>query len=172
MNILMDLEQAEKARIWDHLLPENPESEKAAFIFADINKQENSAIFTPKEIYLATEQDFALQHMDYLELTDEARVALIKKAHKLGASIIELHSHPFPGKWAAAFSLADRSGLQDIVPHMWWRLDKSPYGAIVVAPEGFDALVWWDNPQTPRALDGIQVNGSILKPTNRSLGGW
>jgi len=172
MKKLIALEQAQKEKLWSHLLPENPTCEKAAFIFADFTKLRNLATFIPREIYLATGQDFASQHTDYLELTDATRISLIKRAHKLDASIIELHSHSFPGSCAAAFSLADRKGLQEIVPQMWWRLKNKPYGAIVVAPEGFDALIWWDNPVKPEALDGITINGTILKPTNRSLKGW
>ena len=83
-----------------------------------------------------------------------------------------MHSHPFPGIGAAAFSWSDRRGLTETVPHMRWRLKNKPYGAIVVAPEGFDALVWIDNPAVPLPLEGINVGGELLKPTNRSLGGW
>ena len=107
---------------------------------------------------------------DYLELADKTRAALIKRAHDLDTSLAELHSHP--GPWPAGFSYADRLGLQETVPHMWWRLKKRPYLAIVVAKSGFDALLWLDNPKVPRPLDGIVEGSRVLKPTNFSLGGW
>ena len=83
--------------------------------------------------------------MDYFELTDEARIGLIKRAHVLQASLAEFHSHLSP--WPAAFSLSDRMGLKETVPHMRWRLKRRPYLAVVVAPSGFDALVWSRDPK-------------------------
>jgi hypothetical protein len=52
---------------------------------------------------------------------------------------------------------------------MWWRLNKRPYAAIVVAPSGFDALLWLDNPISPRRLDGIAADSMILRPTNITI---
>ena len=89
----------------------------------------------------------------------------------MAASLIEIHSHPDP--WAAAFSLADREGLRETVPHMWWRLNRRPYLALVVARSGFDALVVGLSAHTaPQALDGLLVDGLTLTPTNASLWGW
>ncbi len=51
-------------------------------------------------------------------------------------------------------------------------LKKRPYLAIVVARSGFDALVWLDNPKRPQQLDGILAGDRLLRPTNKSLGGW
>lgn len=107
---------------------------------------------------------------DYLELKHTARAAVIKRAHDLDVSLVEVHSHL--GASPAGFSLSDRSGLRETVPHMWWRLKKRPYVAIVVAASGFDALAWIDNPSIPRALDALVAGNRILKPTNHSLGGW
>ena len=81
-----------------------------------------------------------------------------------------MHSHPYPVP--AAFSIADRIGLMETVPQMWWRLKARPYFAIVVAPSGFDALVWLDNPEVPGPLEAIIAGEQRLLPTNRSLGGW
>ena len=55
----------------------------------------------------------------------------------MGASLVEMHSHI--GPWPAGFSYADRLGLQETVPHMWWRLKKRPYLALVVTNCSFDA---------------------------------
>ena len=55
------------------------------------------------------------------------------------AALAELHSHP--SLRLAAFSLSDRIGLKETVPHMRWRLKKHPYLAIVVAPSWFNALM-------------------------------
>ena len=114
--------------------------------------------------------DFTHQEGDYLELEDRSRARLIKRAHDLDACLVELHSHP--GSSIAAFSYADRVGLGETVPHMWWRLPKRPYLALVVTETGFDALVWLDNPRVPCRLDGLLAGSRLIRPTNESLEGW
>jgi hypothetical protein len=152
-----------------HLLPRETVREQAAFLFAKPPRADHVS-FEVQESEKLTPDDFESQEGDYLELKDETRARLIKQAHALQACLIELHSHP--GPWPAAFSPADRVGLSETVPHMWWRLHKRPYAAIVVAPSGFDALVWLDNPRVPQALDALMAGDRLLKPTNNSLWGW
>ena len=169
MNILkMDKEL--QGRLWSHLLREDTVQEQAAFLFCMTEPAGNGSTFEAVDQALLGPDDFVAQHRDYFELTDEARVSLIKRAHVLGASLAELHSHP--GPWPAAFSLSDRMGLKETVPHMRWRLKKRPYLALVVAPSGFDALVWSRDARIPEPLAGIDVGGELMKPTNGSLGGW
>lgn len=170
MRLFIDLQPCQRDRLWDHLLPHDAEHEAAAFLFVHHTKSGPEASFSPVEIYLADPTDFAQQYADFIELTDDARVRLIKTAHELCASIIEVHSHL--GPWPAAFSTSDRRGLMETVPHMWWRLGNKPYGAIVVAQSGLDCLIWWNNPRIPRHIDGIRVGCDILTPTNLSLEGW
>ncbi|WP_342709902.1 hypothetical protein AAFG13_36645 [Bradyrhizobium sp. B124] len=153
-----------------HLLPQDNEQEQAAFLFARARQGDAQMVFEVAEMKKLGPGDFVVQKDDYLEMTDATRAALIKRAHDLDASLIELHSHP--GPWPAGFSYADRLGLKETVPHMWWRLKKRPYLAVVVAASGFDALLWLDGPNVPRPLDGILAGDRILRPTNFSLGGW
>ena len=108
---------------------------------------------------------------DYLAMADSTRAGLIKQAHDMAASLIEIHSHLGPVARSISRWRTGR-GLKETVPHMWWRLDRRPYLALVVAKSCFDALVWADNPTTPQALDGLLVDGQTLTPTNSSLWGW
>lgn len=117
-----------------HLLPNGSTREQAAFLFASTERSDHVS-FNVRESEKLFRHDFESQQDDYLELKDETRARLIKRAHDLQASLIELHSHPAP--WPVAFSDSDRIGLSETVPHMWWRLQKRPYIAIVVAPSGF-----------------------------------
>ncbi len=156
--------------ILTHLLPENPRVEEAAFVFAHAKKLSGETRFEVIETEKLAAKDFAVQHEIYLELTDEARQRMIKKAHNLKASIVEMHSHV--GKWPAEFSGSDRSGLRETVPHMWWRLSKRPYGAIVVANYTFDALMWVSNPNDPAVLDELVAGTRVYRPTNNSIGDW
>lgn len=153
-----------------HLLPIGSTVEQAAFVFAKTSQDQASTRFNVAAVEKLGVGDFDGQGSGYLELSDETRKRLIKRAHDLGTSLIELHSHPMP--WPAQFSEYDRQGLLETVPHMLWRLAKRPYAAIVVAPTGFDALVWLSDPHKPNALDTLVAGTQIMKPTNLSLPQW
>jgi len=153
-----------------HLLSNQGGQEQAAFMFARADVCKERASFEVIETRKLFDGDFEIQRGNYLELSDHARAEVIKRAHDLGASLIEIHSHL--GPWPAAFSIADRAGLRETVPHMWWRLRKRPYIALVVTKMDFDALVWLDDPTVPRALNTWDAGHRTLLPTNNSLGGW
>lgn len=167
---VLKLSEDLQGRLWSHLLPEKTMREQAAFLFCRTVAENGGLVFEVVDQNFLGPSDFAAQHSDYFELTDESRIGLIKRAHVLGASLAEFHSHP--GPWPAAFSLPDRIGLKETVPHMRWRLKKRPYLAVVVAPSGFDALVWSRDPRIPESLAGIDVDGALMTPTNASLEGW
>ena len=170
MRTLLELAPSLHEDLMTHLLGSSGGQEQAAFLFVTGRQDNGQIVFQVADSYKAKGTDFATQEGDYLELADNTRASLIKRAHDLDASLVEIHSHP--GPWPAGFSIADRNGLRETVPHMWWRLKKRPYLAIVVANSGFDALVWLDNPKVPRPLDGLLVDGKLLEPTNNSLRGW
>jgi proteasome lid subunit RPN8/RPN11 len=169
MNIIIRMPDGYLDDLRAHLLPSGSKREEAAFMFVRpaVGRE---GVFEVVECSKLQPSDFAGQFEDYLELTDATRARLIKRAHDIDASLVELHSHP--GPYPAAFSFADRRGLKETVPYMWWRLKKRPYFAIVIAPTGYDALAWLTNPQVPRPLTAIEADGRALPPTNNSLGGW
>ena len=166
----LTIEKKAYQKLTEHLLPPNVRREQAAFLFAHTQHKKHTICFAVAGFKLLLPEDFVCQEGDFIAMTDSTRGALIKQAHDMAASLIEIHSHL--GPWKAAFSLADREGLKETVPHMWWRLNRRPYLALVIAKSGFDALVWVDNPTVPQALDGLLVNGQTLTPTNASLWGW
>ena len=167
---LLKMDPTLKNALWAHLLPPNSVNEQAAFLFCRWSLVGEHIEFAVADSAFLGITDFAAQHSDYLELSNTTRIALIKRAHTLNASLVELHSHP--GPWPAAFSLADRRGLRETVPHMRWRLKRRPYISIVVAPKDFDALVWRHDVRLAEPLGGVQVGDLLLKPTNASLEGW
>lgn len=157
-------------RIRTHLFREHDDNEQAMFLFARLLTSANGTVLETLDARFLSAKDFAVQSPYYLELADEARASIIKRAHDLAASAIEIHSHPSAS--VAEFSLSDLAGLRETVPHMWWRLQKRPYLAIVMGPNSFDALVWLDQPQTPIELTALTVGSLELMPTNRSLRRW
>ena len=106
----------------------------------------------------------------HVELTDEARAGAIKRAHDLGVSLAEAHSHRAGGR--AAFSPSDLAGLEEFAPHVWWRLAHRPYFAFVFAPTSFDAVVWLTDPHTPLPLERVEVDGEVLRPTGITIARW
>lgn len=166
----IELSKLQYDQVLNHLLPSGDPREFAAFMFADYQQITDAPTLIVRETRLLTNADFSIQKSNYLELSDSARIEVIKKAHSSGRALIELHSHPFPGKWAAGFSIADMSGFRETVPNMLWRLPERPYTAIVVAPSGFDALTWYE-PNKPQPLEGLLIDTDLLSPTNQTLGG-
>lgn len=149
-----------------HLLPPGARNEEAEFLFAKSEVSDDGVTFRLVEAFPVPSTGFVHRSPKYLELTDETYAAIIKRAHVLGASILEFHSHPL---FWPEFSDSDITGLRQVVPHVWWRLKGKPYGAVVVAPHGFDALLWLKDPNVPEPLTGIEVDGRLLTPTNRTI---
>ena len=171
MQYYIDISKPQKVKIWSHLLPKKVITESAAFIFASIQENTNAVVLTAQDFLLVKENGFKAQYNDYIELSDETRISIIKKAHKTNTALIELHSHPSNSPWAPAFSFTDMNGFRETVPHMWWRLPGRPYAAIVVALNGFDSLVWPQSPHIPECLTALRVDGKTLLPTGMTLRG-
>lgn len=170
MSTILEMPEGLFDELRNHLLPPDGTHEEAAFLFAKTTLVDSRARFEVTETEKLSPRDFDSRHDDYLELKDETRARIIKRAHDLGASLVEMHSHPFP--LPAAFSVSDRLGLKETVPHMRWRLKNRPYLAIVVAPKDFDALVWQHDSGFPQQLDCILEGNRVLRPTNISIGAW
>jgi hypothetical protein len=168
--LLLELPEEVQSALLAHLLPPSARSEEAAFVFAKAMVKETDTVFTFVE-WMPVAQDGFVQHSGYyFELTDKTRGGVIKRAHDLGASLVEFHSHL--SSRPASFSDTDIEGLRQFVPHVWWRLKGKPYMAVVIAPKTFDALAWRTDPKAPEAVCGILVGGSLLRPTGLTLKDW
>ncbi len=154
------------AALWDHLLPTNHRVEEAAFVCAAREPTDGADVFRAVEWLPVPPEGFETRSAVHFELTDAMRAAVIKRAHDLGASLVEFHSHT--GRWPAAFSPSDRAGFREFVPHVWWRLKGLPYLAVVVTRSGFDGLAWIAGAQAAERLDGILVEEKVLNPTRLS----
>ncbi len=165
--VLLSLPADVYADIRAHLLPSDPSQESACFVFVTpAPSNDDVQVFEHVEWYPVSTDGFAERTRHGLELTDETRARVIKRAHDLKASIVEFHSHLGPRP--ADFSNSDQRGFQEFVPHAWWRLRKRPYFAVVVTETDFDGLVWMVDPRESRYLDGIVVGGELLRPTKLS----
>ena len=153
----------ERKRIWAHLLPRKLFVEQAAFIFADVREASGDIQLVWRESMLLGPEDFVIQTYCHIEIAEEVRGRLIKRAHDLGTTVVELHSHVGGN---AQFSGSDLYGFKEWVPHVRWRLKGKPYAAAVVTKTGFDAFVW-DGDSCSR-LDAIRAGRKDLLPTGLS----
>ena len=165
--ILLHLSCDVYKEISDHILSDSLAAESAGFLFVvPRTPEDDTQVFEQIEWYPVQPSGFVDRSWYHLELTDEVRAYVIKRAHDLGASIVEFHSHP--GSRSAEFSNSDQRGFRDFVPHVWWRLRGRPYFAIVVSQNNFDGLAWMLDARTPQRLDGIVVGEEVLNPTQLS----
>lgn len=158
-----------KEELWAHLLESGRGTEEAAFIFAKFEPN-GSRAFHVLDWYPVPPAGFAFCSAYHFELTDETRALVIKRAHDLRASLVEVHSHDDSDP--PAFSPTDLLGFEEFVPHVWWRLKGLPYLAVVVARGGLDGLTWRKGPDAPERITGVEVGGELLPASHRSPLKW
>lgn len=166
-NIFLEIPKDVYSSLRLHLLSDKTLDEQAAFAFVRQVNTGGCLTFQFLEWQPLYPSDFESQFEDYLELADHARARIIKRAHDLGSSLVEFHSHPHSK--SASFSVSDRIGFEEFVPHIWWRLRGKPYLAVVVSKKSFDVLVWTDDPLKPQKLDAIKVGEDMLYPTGHTI---
>lgn len=167
MAVFLDLPVGLKEELWSHLLQNG--AEQVAFVFAAVAADGEITLFAAQDRYLAIPGDFRIHSEVHVELTDEARSRIIKRAGDTGTALVEFHSHP-GDVWGAMFSPSDMHGFTDFVPHCRWRLRNRPYLAVVVSPVGADALAWTDQSGKPVALTAIRAGGvPVVVPTNQTI---
>lgn len=164
--IIIDIPKRIHRSVWAHLLPPRQRNEEACFLYIRPGQENEESRFVFVDWDPIPPTDFIFRSGYHIELADEVRAKVIKRAHDLVASLVEIHSHT--GSRPAAFSPSDLFGFAEFVPHVMWRLRGRPYFAIVVARGSFDGLTWLSNAKTPQRLDGIAVGSSLLVPTKLS----
>jgi hypothetical protein len=164
--IFVDLPAPMHQAVIAHLLPPDSDLEQAAFGFAERVSERGASVFRILDWMPVPPDGFEVQLPYHLELTDATKAAVIKRAHDLGASLVEFHSHT--GPWPAAFSPSDRAGFREFVPHILWRLKGRPYVAVVVCHSGRDGLAWVEDAQTPERVAALRAGEEVLRCTART----
>jgi hypothetical protein len=167
MVVKLEIPQRAYQHLLNHLNPHKDNVEQAAFLFCDVAINGERSVFSFKDMYVATSHDFEIHSAYHIELKDEVKGKVIRQAHNLGASMVEVHSHV--DQRSAKFSYSDWSGFSEFVPHVMWRLKGKPYIALVYAANSFDALVWIGDSKIPVELSEISVGGKKFIPTNNSI---
>jgi hypothetical protein len=131
-------------------------TEQLAFFLAT-NAESDRETLRVSDLYCVPSRAFSAQTAYHINLGDEVRAQMIKWAWDNQSSLIEVHSHL--GNGEAAFSPTDLVGLEEFVPHVWWRLQGRPYAALVFSPRNFDALVWMKSPNVTLGLTALRIAG-------------
>lgn len=153
-----------------HLLPPDGLCEEAAFLCAKSSFRNELLRLDVVDVLLIPPEGFASRSPCYLELRDTTRAKIIKKAHELGASLIECHSHP--SQVNACFSWSDLHGFDACVPNFMWRLKERPYAAVVLARHSFDGLVWSGAGERCVPLREIVTERLVLHSTGLTHARW
>ncbi len=165
--MVLELPEAVYWGLIQHLLPKDENRENLAFVYADLQKTGEVVKLTYRDWLPISSSGFASQLDGFIQLSDETKSEVIKKAFRTGTCLVEFHSHPFASH--AGFSWTDLEGLEEFVPYVMWRLKGRPYAAVVMARGSFDGLVWIDNPGTPHLIGGIRVGERLLQPSGLTL---
>ena len=161
MGWVVEIQEANYDGLRDHL---RGDVEQVAFLFTEPYAGDQR--LRVRDVELIPSDGFAYQGGYHVELAEQIRPALIKRAWDEDACLIEAHSHLHG---PACFSWSDMAGFDEWVPHLKWRLQGRPYAALVFAPDDFDALVW-DGKQDAGPLEALDVlPGQRLAPTGRTL---
>lgn len=140
--------------------------EQVGFFLADFDPPTRSFVLHEWRAVPAT--GFEYQSAFHVTLTDEMKTEVIRWAWDARASLVEAHSHG--DLVLAEFSPSDVWGLRDWVPHLFWRLRRRPYAAIVAAGDDFDGLAWISDPDQPEQVEQIEFDdGSSLVASGRTL---
>src|SRR5262249_45443310 len=158
------------SEVLEHLVPKSPRSEEAAFLFCVPLERDHAVRFNFRDWYRPVESEFTYKSIFGLELSDECRAKVIKRAHELNASIVEFHSHPLSKR--PQFSPSDRTGFSEFVPHVRWRLKQRPYAAVVVGLSAFDSLFWRGSSDRPDGVLELDVGSKLLRPTGDTYLHW
>jgi hypothetical protein len=151
------------AAMYAHLFPAGVHVEQGGFLLCTTSASDSVHDLLALEWLPLQHDDYIVQATDYLELTDEARVRIIKTAHECDAVLVEVHCHP--GSYPACFSLADIVGLAEFVPHVRWRLKGKPYAALVFARRSVDGLSWFGTSKIATPIECIVVGTKRLATT-------
>jgi hypothetical protein len=141
--------------------------EQVAFLLGRFSDNE----FVIDDVMCIAREGFDYQSALHVSLSDDERARVIKWAWDNGGSLVEAHVHLFDEP--ASFSSSDIRGLREFVPHMWWRLRRRPYAALIYGPGSFDGLAWIADAESAEQVVTLRVPGRVdTKATGRSLERW
>jgi hypothetical protein len=140
-------------------------NEHIGFFLADWNGADRR--FSVREWRAVADDEYRVLTDFHVALKDSVRGSVIKWAWDSGACLIETHSHGRFGR--VGFSPTDVSGLEEWVPHLWWRLSGRPYAALVSTGESVDGWAWITAANQPEQIDRVILGSTEMTASGRSF---
>jgi len=165
MPVVIRIDDLMYSGIRAHLLQN--ELEHVCFLYYSTHFNKGTYFMDVQDLYIVPADEYDYQHELHVSLKEECQSKVIKKAWDKNLSLGEIHSHP--ASRSAVFSEFDISGFKEFVPHIWWRLKKGPYFALVISQLQIDALAWIKGPESHEAIKRIEVGNSPVYPSNYTL---
>lgn len=129
--------------------------EQGCFLFADTRLEGAVVNMQVKGMHLIKENRWDHQSDFHLDLKEDEKVKVMRKAKKSGYDLIECHSHRFSG--VAKFSQSDISGLDAFVRYIWWKLPGKIYGALVWTKNDIAGDAWLPKKASPIIISEIRI---------------
>jgi hypothetical protein len=140
-------------------------AEQVGFFLASFDQSKR--IFELRDWRPVDADGFELRTDYHVTLSEQTQQDVIQWAWQANLCLVEAHSH---GSFELAeFSASDMYGFGVWVPHLFWRLTRRPYGALVLAGHSIDGLCWLDNPNTPEQIQMLESGDVTLSMTEATL---
>jgi hypothetical protein len=165
MSAIIKIDKSIFQKIREHLLQNH--LEQVCFLYFTCNTVGTTLVMEVVDNYFVVPDEYEYQSGFHVELKDTCQAKVIKTAWDKKLSLGEIHSHPTSHR--AVFSGSDVVGFHEFVPHVWWRLKKGPYFAIILAKKGVDALVWVKSPEVSEPVDIMKIGFRIIYPSNATI---
>jgi len=153
MEITISIPERIYKRLRDYLFQN--EKEQGAFLFANSSSKQNGLNLLVKDLHLIPSVAWDVQESFYLELNNDEKVKIMKKARDGNFDLIECHSHRNHG--SANFSPSDLHGLAEFVEYVRWKLPGKKYGALVWTETSVIGKVWDSKSLSPFPVREIQT---------------
>lgn len=122
----------------NHLLSDG--DEHAALLLCGQRQSADRVTFLVREVILLTDDDYLDRGALHLSIAPTTLARAAKRARLLDASVIMVHSHPFPGRVRA--STLDLRTETDLCRRVLPARTGRPCAALVIGPDGVDGRIW------------------------------
>jgi len=97
-----------------------------------------------------------------LQLTEEAKVALLRQAKLAGDAVVDVHNHPMATS-KVGFSPLDQSELPDFARYVQLKLPDRAFGALVLGTHSVDGIIWKGRSKQRLDLEVVGEMSSLPK---------
>lgn len=140
MNYTLSLTRSSAETLHSHLLGDRSK-EQMAVTLCGVNRLPRELRLLVRDVILLPADAFRHQSAVRLELKSEVQAFIHQRAHRHGLIQVDWHSHPGSGQ-SLGFSATDDAFEREQAAYLAHRMDRVPYGSVVVNDDALDGRVW------------------------------